>query len=163
MARRAIALMLVLLLSGCGFALRQPLDLPPELGRLRIEAVDPNSELVRDLRSALLRSGAELVEAGVAESGVLRVVSESLAQRALSVSANGEVQEFALVFRVEAELIDAKGEVRMPRQPIELERIFSFDSAQALGTPGEEEILRDELARDMATAVMRRVEAALRL
>ena len=163
MVRFAVTALLAVVLSGCGFALRQPLDLPPELGRLSIEAADPNTELVRDLRAALSRSGAELVEAGVAESGILRVVSESLAQRALSVSANGEVQEFALVFRVEAELIDTKGVVRMPRQSIELERVFSFDSAQALGTPGEEDVLRDELAREMATAVMRRVEAALRL
>ncbi len=166
MLRLLIALLgLVLIggLSGCGFQLRQALLLPSELSRIRIEAVDPDAGLNRDLEVALRRSGAMTVAADSPAAGAarLRLPSASLVQRPLSVGDSGRVQEFALVYRVEIELIDAAGSVRVPLQVVELERIYSFDSAAALGSPGEEELVRAEMERDMVAAILRRIEAAL--
>lgn len=50
----------------------------------------------------------------------------------------------------------------VPRQDVELERDYSFDTIQAQGTPGEEEVVRAELERDMVQAILRRVDAVLR-
>ena len=47
----------------------------------------------------------------------------------------------------------------MPAQVIELTRVFTFDASQALGIAAEQDLLTQELQRDMVQAVMRRLEA----
>jgi LPS-assembly lipoprotein len=42
---RALAVVLVLALSACGFHLRDALQLPPDLGPLLVQAPDPYSPL----------------------------------------------------------------------------------------------------------------------
>jgi LPS-assembly lipoprotein len=162
--RALLLLLLVATLTACGFQLRRELVLPVELSHIRIVAANPDDGLVDDLSAALRRSGAVLAapDAAATSFARLRIPRASLSQRPLSVGAGGRVQEFALVYLVEIELIDAKGVVRVPNQTVELQRVYSFDAAAAFGTPGEAEIVRDELARDMVAALLRRIEAALR-
>lgn len=160
--RRLFIALLVVVLAGCGFQLRRDLLLPPELGTLHIEAVDPQSELVRGLGQALRRSGTSLVAADVDGAARLRLTDTSMRQRPLSVGGTGRVQEFALVYATRVELVDAAGAIRLPAQEVALERVYSFDTADALGTPGEEEVVRAELEREMVAALLRRIEAALR-
>ena len=158
---RTLLLSLVLLaLGACGFQLRQDVALPAEYARLRLEAVDPFSPLGRDLARALARAGATLVED--ADAAVLRVPVDRLAAAPLTVGESGRVQEYALRYLVEVELLAADGSVVMPRQAIELSRDYTFDTAQALGSPGEEEVVREELQREMVLAILRRIEAATR-
>ncbi len=161
--RALLLALVVVMLAGCGFQLRKELVLPTELATLRVEASDLNSGLVRSLEAALRRSGAAIVDSGVPVAGVarLRIATAALTQRPLSVGGNGRVQEYALVYRVEFELIDAAGLIQVPLQPVQQERIYSFDSGAALGSPGEEELVREELEREVVAAILRQIGAAL--
>lgn len=164
---RLAALSLAVLLTGCGFQLRQELVLPSEMGVVRIETADPNSALARGLEAALRRAGAvsDTTPTGLDASAPvarLRIPVATLTQRPISIGAGGSVQEFALVYQADFELIDSAGVTRLPLQTLSLERIYSFDSAAALGSPGEEEVVREELEREMVAAILRRIEAALR-
>lgn len=159
MLRTAAALALTLLLAACGFQLRQDVALPPELSPLRLELADEFSPLGRDLAAALERGGATLTTA--AEAAVLRVPVDHMGSRPLTVGETGRVQEFQLRYVVELELLARDGSVLMPRQAIELTRDYTFDTAQALGSPGEEEVVREELQREMVQAILRRIAAAL--
>jgi len=157
---RLLLVLLIASLTACGFQPRRELVLPANLQALRVETPDPYSALQRGLEQALQRAGARVD--GEARSGVLRISRAELNQRPLSIGATGRVQEFELTYAVDAELIDAQGNALLPKQTVELSRDYSFDTAQALGSPGEEELLRSELERDMIAAVLRRVDAALR-
>ena len=44
-------------------------------------------------------------------------------------------------------------------QAIELSRVFTFDATQALGIAAEQDLLTEELQRDMVQAILRRLEA----
>jgi outer membrane lipopolysaccharide assembly protein LptE/RlpB len=158
--QRVLLLFLLVSLTACGFQLRRDLELPANLATLRIEQTDPFSPLGRGLEPALRRAGATLVDSG--ESAVLRIPSVRRQQLPLSVGTTGRVQEYALRYRVEIELIDAAGQVVLPRQAIELERVYPFDTAAALGSPAEQELVQAELDRDMVAAILRRIDAALR-
>jgi outer membrane lipopolysaccharide assembly protein LptE/RlpB len=160
MLQRLLWLLLLGSLVGCGFQLRRDLALPPALATLRIEIADPYSPLGRGLEQALRRAGATLVESG--DAAVLRVPAVRRAQVPLAVGITGRVQEYALQYVVEIELVDRSGQVLMPRQAIELERAFAFDTAEALGTPAEQELVQAELERDMVAAILQRIDAALR-
>jgi outer membrane lipopolysaccharide assembly protein LptE/RlpB len=148
-------------LAACGFKLRQEITLPATLATLRVEVVDPYSPLQRNLEQAMRRAGAELVETG-REAAVLRVVTSRLDRVPLSVGDTGRVQEYLLKYIVEFELVDIAGTQVLPRQTVELERDYSFDTAAAFGTPGEEELVKAELERDMVAAILRRIDAATR-
>ena len=80
----------------------------------------------------------------------------------LSVGDTGRVQEYLLRYTVEFELVDAAGAVVLARQKVELDRDYTFDTQQALGTPGEEELVKTELERDMVRTILRRIDAASR-
>lgn len=159
MLRPLLVFVLVVVLAGCGFQLRQEVNLPAEYARLRLEMADPFSPLGRDLARALQRAGATLTEAG--DAAVLRVPVDSIGSAPLTVGQSGRVQEYMLRYLVEVELLDADGSVVMPRQAIELTRDYTFDAAQAVGSPGEEEVVREELQREMVQAILRRLAAVL--
>jgi LPS-assembly lipoprotein len=155
-----VALSLVLL-SGCGFQLRQPIALPATLASMRVETVDPYSPLQRNLEQALRQAGTRLAE-GPGDSAVLRVFQQHIDRLPLSVGDTGRVQEYLLRYTVEFELVDAAGAEVLPRQKVELDRDYTFDTQQALGTPGEEELVKTELERDMVRTILRRIDAASR-
>lgn len=151
----------LVLLSGCGFQLRQPIALPAALASMRVETVDPYSPLQRNLEQALRQAGTRLAD-GPAGSAVLRVFQQRIDRLPLSVGDTGRVQEYLLRYTVEFELVDAAGAVVLARQKVELDRDYTFDTQQALGTPGEEELVKTELERDMVRTILRRIDAASR-
>ena len=153
-------LLLLLALAACGFQLRQDIALPPAYERIQLETVDPFSALGQDLGNALVRAGATLVEGE--RSAVLRISADHVTSAPLTVGESGRVQEYALRHRVEVELLGPDGSVAMPRQIVELSRDYTFDSSEALGSPGEEEVVREELRREMVQAILRRLQAAVR-
>lgn len=158
---RLLLLALLFALSACGFQLRQQVDLPARLATLRIEGVDPYSPLQRNLEQALRRAGARIAETAEG-NGVLRVFTQRIDRLPLSVGDTGRVQEYLMRYTVDFELLDSSGAVVLPRQLIELDRDYTFDTQQALGTPGEEEIVKAELERDMVATILRRIDAAVR-
>jgi LPS-assembly lipoprotein len=157
--RAALLLALCVALSGCGFQLRSELALPKDLYAVRVETGDAYGALQRHLEKALQRAGADTAATAPA---VLRVLSARIEQKPLSIGIGGRVQEYLLQYRVEIEMLDAQGRTILPRQSLELEREYRFDTADALGSPGEEELLREDLERAMGEAILRRVDAVLR-
>lgn len=149
------------LLSACGFQLRKDIALPATLSTIRVAVADPYSPLQRNLEASLRRSGATVVDTATG-SATLRVFRNSLQRLPLSVGDTGRVQEYVMRYEVEFELVDASGLVVAPRQEVELERDYSFDTIQAQGTPGEEEVVRAELEREIVQAILRRIDAVLR-
>lgn len=149
-----------LLLAGCGFQLKKELSLPANLAKLEVVSGDPYSPVQQGLERALRRAGA--VVAGGEGSGRLELRGLALTSRPLSLANTGRVQEFALEYRAELMLTDSQGKVVIAKEPIVLERDYSFDSANPSGSPAEEELIRQELDQAMIDAVLRRVDVALR-
>jgi LPS-assembly lipoprotein len=162
MTRIAIACLLALLVSACGFHLRNALTLPPDLGPVRVESRDPYSPLALSLQQALRRAGAEVIEGRARDVAVLDIVSERWGNMPLSVDARGRAQEYTLRYAVIFELRSADGEELVPRQAVELSRDYVSVPTRAIGTESEREILQNELHREMSAAVLRRLDAAAR-
>jgi LPS-assembly lipoprotein len=162
MTRTAIACLLALLVSACGFHLRNALTLPPDLGPVRVESRDPYSPLALSLEQALRRAGAEVVEVPSRDVAVLDIVSERWANMPLSVDAQGRALEYTLRYAVFFELRDADGTTVVPQQGVELMRDYVSPPENTIGTDSESEILARELRREMIAAVLRRIDAAAR-
>ena len=162
MIRRLFPVVLVLALSACGFQLRNALTLPPDLGPVRVVSVDRYSELAESLARSLELAGATAATGDVANAAVLDVLAERWGDTPISVDALGRSQEFSLRYAVIFELRKGDGSVLVPRETIELSRDYVSNPVNAIGTEGEREILQRELRREMASAVLRRIDAATR-
>ena len=149
------------LLSGCGFHLRGALSLPVNLGPVRVLAIDPYSALAENLADGLQRAGALSAPAD-ATTGVatLQVLSEQWADTPISQDQFGRAQEFSLRYAVVFTLRRADDSVAVPQQAVELSRDYLAPAVDSIGRASERELLVRELRRDMATAILRRVDAA---
>ena len=161
MARLLVLVLLVVALSACGFRPRASLALAEDLGPVKVTTADPYSPLAQGLSVALERAGA-LPAVDGQPSATLRVVSESMSTRPLSVDANALVREYETIYRVGFDLVAADGAVLLPVQPMELRREYTYDALAQAGSPAEQRLIENELRRDMQAAILRRLGAALR-
>ena len=160
---RAFVLVLLVLLAGCGFHLRDALLLPPGLGPVRVQAADLDGPLAQQLQRALQRAGATLAAPGDEDAATLRIISERLGDTSISVDQFGRSQEFTLRYAVIFDLRRADGTDLVPQQAIELSRDYVSVPTSSAGTEGEREILVRELRREMVPSILRRIDAVSRL
>ena len=163
MIRPLAVTLLALALSACGFHLRNALSLPADLGPVKVVSPDPYSPLAESLEDSLERTGvvAAKPEMG-ANVATLQLLSERWADTPIAIDEVGRAQEFSLRYAVIFTLLDASGRQLVPQQAIELSRDYIAPPADSIGKTSERELLVREVRRDMAAAILRRIDAALR-
>ena len=161
LVRITVLLALVALCSACGFHLRNALTLPMELNPVRVVSPDPYSPLAETLADAMTRAGAVPATDPSLPSTTLQIVSERWGDTPISIDELGRAQEFSLRYAVIFALLDQAGNVVVPQQAVELSRDYVAPPADAVGATSERELLAKELRREMSTAILRRVGAAL--
>lgn len=150
-------------LSGCGFHLRNALDLPQDLGPVAVTAQDPYSPLADTLARSLERAGAAPAAAdATGQSARLEILSEKWADLPISVDAIGRAQEYSLRYAVVFRLRKGDESMLVPQQAVELSRDYIAPPTDAIGKNSERELLVEEMRRDMSAMILRRVDAALR-
>ena len=154
-----LALALVLAAGGCGYQLRGAGSLPSVLGAIHV-AGPPD---IGGATIQLLDSGGVDVESTLDPgTPVLRLSDERFSRRVLSVDpSTGKAREFELAYQVAFRLIGADGVEMVPKQTVSLVRDYVFDSGAVLGKSREQRVLQEEMRRDAAAQIVRRIEAAL--
>lgn len=161
--RFAVLAATLCLLAACGFQLREEARLPAGMTSVHIQGAEPISPLGRDLRKALERSGAQIVDTAAPATSVMRIMVNEITTDVLSVGGNARANEYSMRYRVEFDVVDATGSALLARQVIELTREFTFDVNQAIGVAAEQDLLTQELQRDMVQTILRRLEAIGRI
>ncbi len=159
------------LLAGCGFHLRNKIALPNDLGPVRVAASSTSySALVTSLSRGLQAAGATLAEqigeedsaASDPQVATLRIVSERWGDLPIAVDQFGRAQEFSLRYAVVFAFKRADGTDLVPQQVVELSRDYVSPPQDATGTTTEREVLADELRREMAASILRRIDGVVR-
>lgn len=160
-SRLSAIVLAALVLSGCGFHLRNALSLPANLGPVRVLGYEPYSSLAEDLADGLRRAGAQAADpAATAGVATLQVISEQWADTPISQDQFGRAQEFSLRYAVVFSMRRGDDTVVVPQQAVELARDYLAPAVDSIGKASERELLVRELRRDMAAAILRRVDAA---
>ncbi len=158
-------------LAGCGFHLRNKIALPSDLGPVRITASSTAySALVTSLSRGLQAAGATLASpvgensAATPDQQVatLRIVSERWGDLPIAVDQFGRAQEFSLRYAVVFAFSKADGTDLVPQQAVELSRDYVSPPEDATGTTTEREVLAEELRREMAASILRRIDGVVR-
>jgi LPS-assembly lipoprotein len=148
----------VLLMTGCGFRLQGRTPLPAPLAVSYLIAPDRQSDFVQGLRKALIQSGGKLAARREEASGTVRILRDEVSQKVLSVSANNIPREYELTYTIEFS-VDAKDKELLPTQKVSVTRDYSFNERTLLAKENEEAVLREGMARDLVSIVMRRLSS----
>ncbi|MFZ2235977.1 MAG: LPS assembly lipoprotein LptE [Dokdonella sp.] len=157
--RLIILTALLAALCACGFQLRKEAVLPPGMGTVFVQGADSFSPLGRDLAAALERAGSTVVEKAGNGVAIMNITANKLATDVLSVGGNARANEYSMRYHVEFNVTDNTGKAILGKQVIELSREYTFDAAQARAVAAEEDLLSQELQREMVQSIMRRLDA----
>lgn len=147
-----------LLLAGCGFHLQGRASLPAVVKTPYLEAPDPQSDFIQYLRHDLLSNGAQLMYEKTHASAVVSILSDRVVRRVLSVSSVNRVNEYEVTYTV-AFSVTSQGKQLLAPQELSATRTYSFDESLLLAKGHEEDILRQDMARNLADMVMRRLSS----
>jgi LPS-assembly lipoprotein len=155
--RAALLSILVAGLTGaCGFHLQGHVPLPDSVKTPYLEAPDRQSDFVQSLRRALLSNGAHLAREKGEASAVVSIVRDTVNRRVLSVSGTNQPNEYEVTYTIDF-VVTAGDHELLPSQEISATRSYSFDERLLLAKGHEEDILRADMAHDLADMVMRRL------
>ncbi|MEI2796025.1 LPS assembly lipoprotein LptE [Pseudoxanthomonas sp. F11] len=169
--RLPVLVLALVFLAGCGFHLRNRIALPSDLGPVRVVGASTSySALVTSLSRGLQAAGATLAappgeDAAAAEDAqvaTLRIMSERWGDLPIAVDQFGRAQEFSLRYAVVFAFTKADGTDLVPQQVVELSRDYVSPPQDATGTTTEREVLAEELRREMAASILRRVDGVVR-
>lgn len=158
MMSKAVMLVGVALLAGCGFHLQGHTPLPESIKTPFVEASDRQSEFVQSLRRALLTSGAHPTEQKGDASAVVSILKDDFTRRVLSLSATNQPSEYEITYTVRFSVTAGDKEL-LPPQEVSSTRSYSFDERLLLAKSHEEAVLRQDMAHDLADIVMRRLSS----
>ena len=158
MKRILAILVLALMTAACGFQLRGQATLPFETLYVAIPDISPlGIELKRNI---IAGTHTKLVRNSAEAQAILSVTVEERAKTILSFSANGQVAELQLRYRLSFRVRDAKGRDYLPQSEIRLTRDISFNSSQVLAKESEELLLYRDMQSDMVQQILRRLASA---
>jgi LPS-assembly lipoprotein len=154
----ALICVLSLLMAACGFRLQGRTPLPAPLTVAYVTSPNDQTDFVQGLRKALITSGGKLVEDSAQATGTVRIITDNVTSKILSVSANNIPREYELTYTVEF-AVTANGNELLPSQKVSVTRDYSFNERTLLAKENEEAILREGMARDLVGIVMRRLSS----
>ena len=153
-----LAIVLPAVLGGCGFRFRGAPELPAAMAVTHIAAADRYSVFYRELVAVLRRSDVRLTDDPAEARTVIRILTDDTGRRLLSVTARNVPAEYEVYYRVRF-AVDVDGVEAVPVEQLALTRDLAFDETRVLGKAGEEDVIREAIARDLVGLVTRRLSA----
>jgi LPS-assembly lipoprotein len=146
------------LLGACGLHLQGRDAAPARFRTVYIETENRQSDFVQALTRSLLANGAAVSRDLEQSEAVIRIISDSVAEQVLTVSARNIPTAYELTYTVKFAVAQGTTVLLEP-QEVSQTRDFTFDESILLAKNREQAILVDAMANDLAAIVMRRLAA----
>ena len=154
-----VVLVAAALESGCGFRPRGSVTLPENFRQVYVEAPVQISD---ELAVFLVSGGAVISESSTDADAVIGVRSEAFQDRVVSVDAStGKAREFELLYSLDFSVRMKDGSMLVKPEHMVVRRVYVFDPTAVLGATYNVEALHEDMRRDAAERIIRRMEAAL--
>ncbi len=148
-------LLMVLLLSACGYHLKSQVNLDAEYNKTYLQHAI-SAPLYRPLAVALSNQGIKLVEEAGEATAKIVIIKDNLTKQIQSIGTNNRVQEYRLDYELSF-MVEYLDRVKMTERSLSLSRDYSFDIGQISGTQAEEQVLRQQMYQDMAQMIIRAI------
>ncbi|MCB1664292.1 MAG: hypothetical protein KDI28_00815 [Pseudomonadales bacterium] len=160
MIRIASLLVLALLLTGCGFALRgseRPAP-PPGADTVFIRSAQENSPLSQSVQTALQAQQLRIVPDAAQATYVLQIGAEEFDTRAATVNGRARAAEYRYLLSAEVSLTQGETTLLAPERILVENQLF-FDSYNTAGSIQEEDLVRQEMRQQFAQQLLSRLRA----
>jgi len=151
-----IVIIMMSLITSCGYSMRGSLNLPPSLGKISVYS-GSYSDLVNSINSTLQNSGITVTSSNSKHLYRIVVISEELNRRQLSMNITGRVNEYELIYEVKYE-INSPNEKNLSDSII-LYRDYSFDENNVTGNSDREDDIHKEMISTASTLIFNKLRA----
>ena len=159
MKYRGLLLIIALIISGCGWQLRDSQIAASSIGAVYLSSSDTISVLTKELRRALSTYG---VHSGVtkAESKyVVVIVDFRQNTRIASINSSGRVAEYQLNEDVDFYITDAEDNQVLSLSTASVERVYEFREEDILASSNEEQRILTEMRSEIVRQILNRLRA----
>jgi len=151
--------LLLCLMAGCGFHLRQTAILPTGLQPLYIGGEAGGGRLARALRVQLAGEDTKVTGNLATAHYQLLILKENQEQRIVSLDRRGLIAELGLITEVEFELRDQRGERVLGPQTLQNRRTVVNNPDNVTTTNEEVRLVRTDMVNILAEQIVRRLAA----
>ena len=155
--KKIFPIILVLLLSACGFHLRGLIDVPEWLDNVSIISKDGNKELVSLLKSQLEGYKVEVNPEPALAKYWLIINKITFQQQIVSVGASTNPRQYQLILTVEFMLQTSKGQIIKTPRTVAVSRQLTVNNDRILGSNEEETVLISEMRREAVIQIINRL------
>jgi len=149
-------------LAGCGFHLRGSGPGALDISSIYVDA-DGARKLGEEVSSQLSGMGVVTTASADAAEYTLKLANERQERKVLTVSAQtGKVEEYELIYSANMSVINADGKALSKNQPVTARRDLTYDEDAVLGKFEEERIMQEDLRKQVAANVLRRLNAVIK-
>ena len=155
---------MLLLMQGCGFQLRGT-GAKYDVGDIDSVYIAESAagRIAAQIKSRLVVAGIKVENSARDADYSLHLHNEAFAQNIQSVSAKtGKAREFQIVFSVLIRISKASGERPVEDERITVAKDYTFDEEALLGKSSEEDVIREELLKQAAAHIVRRLLAVIK-
>jgi LPS-assembly lipoprotein len=148
-----VTLLTTSLLTACGFQLRGDYLLDDDLQTMYLSSSDVHGELTRLVKLSLTRNQVKVLKSSKKDIPELRIISDKLDRRTLSLFSNGQVAEYELIYSVHYQVRFTGEDARLFN--FELYRDYQDDPNRALAKSRELTLLLSEMRASAADKILR--------
>lgn len=149
-------------LNACGFQLRGTNLQALQDAKIFIQSSNA-STLTSEVKRQLLDADVRLVSSAKEANYLVILSNESFNRKVLSVSpATGKVEEYEVTYTAMLKITNTDGNLESINEPITASRDYIFGEGSVLGTFKQESVLKKDITKQTATAVLRRLRALIK-
>jgi len=157
-----LTLVLATMLAACGFQLRGSNLDTLKSSQVYIKSAGAH-ELAEQIKKQLEYAEVPVVQDQTQADYTIELGHETFKRSVLSVSAQtGKVEEYEITYHSSLSVSGPNGKVLLKNEPLMAQRDFTFDEDSVLGKFDEENKLHEELTKNVADTVLRRLRAVTR-
>lgn len=157
----ALVIGLCLLLTACGFHMRSADSAGIPADRVYLD-IGGSGDTGRDVREQLRLTDTVLTETAEESEYILRVTGQQYDRSVLSVSPRtGKVEEYELTLSVLLSVTTPEGETLVNNDRISASRDYIFDETAVIASGDEQQLLREEMTRQIANLALLRARSAI--
>lgn len=152
---------LCLLLTACGFHIRGADSAGMPADRVYLD-IGGSGDTGREVREQLQLTDTVLTETAEESEYILRVTNQQYNRSVLSVSPRtGKVEEYELTQSVLLSVATPEGETLVSNERISASRDYIFDETAVIASGDEQQLLREEMTRQIANLALLRARSAI--
>lgn len=162
MYKRCLILIPILLLAACGFHLRgSQTATVAGVSSVLLQSAGADG-VTAEIRRQLAQSNTAIADNAGGAEYILNLSDQKTRRTVLSVSATtGKVEKYKLFLSVVISI--SKGETPLiTGETIQVSRDYTFDPEAVLGKYSEEQVLQEEMVRNAASQIIRRLNSLAR-